>query len=464
MRFARAERGGLFLAKQDGKLDLVASRNLGLVTVKDASFRSEFEIIKEVAQSGREIIKEGTFDRDIKSNVSGRRGWIICSPVVFQDNILGVLYLSSHLIGSNFPQSHRSLLKPICNQIALAVDNVRVYEELTELKDRLEEEARFYRQEQRLPHLDQIVGTSQPMLEVFKEIQQVAPTGSDILITGETGVGKDLLAHTIHRISKRAEGPFISVSIASLDPNLIASELFGHERGAFTGAVKSKAGRFELANGGILFLDDVDTTPLEIQGKLLRVLHDKKFERVGGTKTLHSNFQLFAATNKDLRAMVEKGLFREDLYYRLKAFPIHIPPLRDRKDDIPLLVNHFLDIFNKKMNKKIKEISSYDMTRLVNYSWPGNIRELKHVIERAVILSNGNYLNLRSFAKESAKRETSDEFLPLKDMERSYIISALEKCNWRVSGENGAAKLLHVKPATLYSKMRRSGISKKFSV
>jgi len=356
------------------------------------------------------------------------------------------------------------LLRAIGNQVAIALDNVSAYEEIATLRDRLEEKTRFYRNEmESLPQFREIVGKSDAIQLTLRQIQKVSPTDSSVLITGETGVGKGLVARAIHRLSGRAEESFIPVNTASLSQGIVASELFGHERGAFTGAVERRLGRFELADGGTLFLDDIDSLSLEIQAKLLRTLHEKEFERIGGSKTIRSDFRLIAATNRNLEEMIQDRRFRSDLYYRLNVFPIHVPPLRQRKDDIPLLAVHFLEVFNKRMGKKVGGISQSQMKRMMEYDWPGNVRELRHIVERGVILSEGESLKVSSLKKFTLGDDGSGEFLSFEEMEKSYIVKVLEACHWRVSGENGAAKVLHLKPTTLYAKMRRLGITRKVS-
>ena len=289
----------------------------------------------------------------------------------------------------------------------------------------------------------------------------MAPTDTAVLIQGETGVGKELVARGIHRLSKRAGGPFIPVNTAALSEGLVASELFGHERGAFTGAVQSHPGRFGLADGGTIFLDDIQNISLEIQAKLLRAIQEKKFERVGGTKTVESDFRIIAASNQPLKEMVERGEFRSDLYYRLNVFPIHIPPLRERPEDIPLLALHFLELFKRKLGKNIRGISQKDMEWLIDYSWPGNVRELEHIIERAVILTDGEMLYLPESKKKKlplGPLQTARE--TLKEHERLFIVKTLRECGWRVSGPYGAAKVLDVKTTTLFAKMKRLGIER----
>jgi len=462
MQLTRAERGGFFLFDQRSKLALAASRNLDITMVNSPSFSINYNTICEVANSGKEIIKTGISSKNIYDHESKEFGWIICSPVNIQNQILGVLYLDSTLIAVPFPERGVPILRAIENQVAVALDNARAYEEIVKLRDKLEEKNRIYNIEiGTASQLEEIVGNSKEIQLVRRQIQNVASTDSSVLITGETGVGKELVARAIHRLSARKEGPFIPVNTASFAQDLIPSELFGHERGAFTGAIKKHLGRFELADGGTLFLDDIENLSIDIQSRILRVLQEKEFERVGGTKTITSDFRLIAATNQNLDALVKSGHFRSDLYYRLNVFPIHIPPLRERRNDIPLLAFHFLDAFKSKISKKIRGISHSEMNQLIEYDWPGNVREVKNIIERAVILSEDESLklpNLKGFMPSDLEGE---EFISLEEMEKSYIMKVLGACNWKVSGNKGAAKVLDLKPTTLYSKMRRLGIDRK---
>jgi transcriptional regulator with GAF, ATPase, and Fis domain len=463
MRITRAERGGFFLLDASGELNLVASRNLDPAQAYVSHSKINYENINEVIRTKKEIIKTSIARNRFHDHENSELGWLICAPVILQDRILGVLYLDSNLIAVPLPEKELPLLRAIGNQVAIALDNVRSYEEIARLRDRLEEKTRFYQMEiESSPYLHQIVGKSDGIHSVLRQIQKVAPTDSSVLITGETGVGKELVAHAVHRLSTRSEGPFIPVNIASLAQGVIESELFGHERGAFTGAVKRRLGRFELADGGTLFLDEIDNLSLDIQQRILRCLEEKKFERVGGTMSITSDFRLVSATNQNLEDMIKRGHFRRDLFFRLNVFPIHIPPLRERKDDVPLIAMHFVKVFNDKTGKKVRGISESQMNQLLDYDWPGNVRELIHIIERAVILSEKGFLkipNLKGFTNVDAENGL-EKFPSFEEMERTYIIKVLESCNWRVSGENGAAKVLNLKPTTLYSKMKRLGIRK----
>jgi len=307
------------------------------------------------------------------------------------------------------------------------------------------------------PH---ILGNSAALRNVLDLVRMVGPSDATVLISGESGTGKELIARAIHDYSGRTRGPFVKVNCAAIPAGLLESELFGHERGAFTGAFTQRIGRFESANRGTLFLDEIGELPLELQAKFLRVLQEREFERLGGSRTLRADTRVVAATNCDLNAMVGERRFRPDLYYRLNVFPIELPPLRDRVEDIPTLVRHFLEQFSRRMNKRIDTIPPAVMDALRQYHWPGNIRELQNTIERAVILARGPVLTLPARKWEPAAAAAIPKNLraTLHDIERQRILSALEQANWKVSGPNGAAVLLGVKRTTLMSRMQKLGI------
>ncbi|MBU3914119.1 sigma-54 dependent transcriptional regulator [bacterium] len=292
------------------------------------------------------------------------------------------------------------------------------------------------------------------------QIDQVAQTEATVLILGETGVGKELVAEAIHRQSSRKDKPFIKVHCSSLPINLISSELFGHERGAFTGAVDRRIGRFELANGGTLFLDEIGEIPHDIQVRLLRVLQSREFERVGGNQTLKSDFRLIAATNVDLLKEVNAGRFRADLFYRLNVFPVEVPPLKDRKEDIPLLLNHFLDVNTAKIGKQFRSVPESEMEKLIAYDWPGNIREMGNVIERGFILSEGPDLKIPELRTNSVRAEKENKEVSLQAVEKRHILWALNKTEWKVKGTGGAAELLEINASTLYFRMKKLGIQR----
>ncbi len=464
MRLTRAERGGFFLLNSEGALRLVASRNLHGHSDTPNDLKVDYEDIREVGSSGNEIVRTGRSGNRTDPQEDAQSGWMICSPIALQGVVQGVLYLDCNLLAWQLPDKDLPLLRAICSQVAVALDNARAYEEIAKLRDRLEEETRVYKMElTSSDKLGDIVGKSKVIQVLRAQIERVAPTDSGVLITGETGVGKGLIARAIHNQSPRAGGPFIPVNTSSVAEGLIASELFGHERGAFTGAINRRLGRFELADRGTLFLDDVDNLSLDIQTRLLRALQDKEFERVGGSETVRSDFRIIAATNQDLQMLIRKGWFRPDLYYRLNVFPIHIAPLKERKEDIPLLAIHFLHQASSKMGREVPSVSRSQMRRLTEYRWPGNVRELKHVMERAVILAEKGSTRLHVMEQEGMGEPSTPEFVGLEEMERAYIIRVLKACAWRVSGKTGAAKVLKLKPTTLYSKMRRLGIKRNVS-
>lgn len=304
---------------------------------------------------------------------------------------------------------------------------------------------------------NEIIGESESVKYIHFKINQVAPTNATVLIEGETGTGKELVARAIHKGSKRSSKPFIKVNCASIPENLIESELFGHEKGAFTGAIDKRIGRFELANGGTIFLDEIGELPMNVQPKLLHILQQGEFERIGSSKTIKTDVRIIAATNKILTDEIKKGNFRNDLYYRLNVFPISVAPLRNRKEDIALLAEYYSKHYSEMLNKPIKKIPKKVIKRMMEYSWPGNVRELENVIERAIIISENNFLNIEIFTVDE-KSVTDD--LPLEEMERIHIIRTLEKTYWKISGPGGAAELLKMNPETLRSKMRKLKIKR----
>ncbi len=338
--------------------------------------------------------------------------------------------------------------------------------ELKALKEKLEEENIYLKEEiQTVQGFEEIVGKSNPLLYVLSKVNQVARADTTVLIQGETGVGKELIARAIHQASPWSAGPFVKVNCPSISSQIIESELFGHEPGAFTGANTLRKGRFEMARGGTIFLDEISEISLEVQAKLLGVLQEKKFERVGGSKTLSVDLRIIAATNRNLTEEIAAGRFRSDLYYRLNVFPITMPPLRNRKEDIPLLVEHFVDMFVKRSGKRIDQIPKPLMERLIDYNWPGNVRELCNVIERASITSPGPELRLSEIlsADSPASHGTvssSDDFLSLGEMERRHILKALKTTSWCISGDGGAAKLLNINPSTLRNRMKKMGLKR----
>jgi formate hydrogenlyase transcriptional activator len=359
-----------------------------------------------------------------------------------------------------FTQDEVDFLMQMANQVALAVENALAYREMTNLKDKLTQEKVYLEDEIRGEmNFEDIVGKSVALRTLLQQVEAVAPTDSTVLICGETGTGKELIARAIHDLSSRRKSAFVKLNCAAIPAGLLESELFGHEKGAFTGAVAQRIGRFEVASRGTVFLDEVGEIPLELQPKLLRVLQEREFERLGSSHTLQTGARLIAATNQDLAAMVQERKFRSDLFYRLNVFPVQVPPLRERQEDIPLLVRHFVQQYARRMNKIIDTIPSEVMNLLTRYHWPGNIRELQNLMERAVILSLGSVLKLPlSGLQDRPARPVANRIETLEDAERRHITNALQSTNWVVGGPNGAAALLGMKRTTLQWRMVKLGI------
>jgi formate hydrogenlyase transcriptional activator len=392
-------------------------------------------------------------------------------PLLSRNRALGVLVLGKR--GKDeYRKEDVDFLAQVANQIAIAVDNALSYRQVSELTDKLAQEKLYLEDEIRTDaYFEEIVGKSTELRRVLKLVETVAPTDSTVLIYGETGTGKELIARAIHNLSPRHSRTFVKLNCAAIPAGLLESELFGHEKGAFTGAVVQRTGRLELANNGTLFLDEIGDIPLELQPKLLRVLQEREFERLGSTRTLSSNVRLVAATNRDLGTMVEEQKFRPDLFFRLNVFPVKLPALRERPEDIPLLVRHFAEEFSRRMNKTIETISSGTMDALCQYHWPGNIRELQNVIERAVILSRGPALvvplpeiqaSSTSIPPGQDKGATPTRRRPVRsivaEVDREQILQALKQAEGRVGGRDGAASRLGLKRTTLITRMNKLGI------
>ncbi|MBP2831817.1 sigma 54-interacting transcriptional regulator [Aquimarina sp. U1-2] len=349
-----------------------------------------------------------------------------------------------------------TLIKERERQLRIALD------ELSELKNELEIDNQYLREEvSKKINLDNIICQSEAYSRVLTQVTQVAVTNATVLITGESGTGKELLASAVHLNSSRNKRPLIKVNCATLPKELIESELFGHKKGAFTGAVADKVGKFTQADGGTIFLDEIGEVPVELQPKLLRVLQEGEFDELGATKTIKVDVRVIAATNRRLEDMVRKGTFREDLYYRLNVFPIHNIPLRERKEDIPLLAQFFLEKYSSKIGKSFRRISKQTIELLMDYSFPGNIRELENLIERAVIIENGTTLKPGHWMPKQNGLDTSNDFKPLDDMQKSYIVKVLNHTDWRVSGPKGTATILGMNDKTLFARMKKLGIEKK---
>jgi formate hydrogenlyase transcriptional activator len=386
-------------------------------------------------------------------------------PLISNQGPIATMTLASRDANA-FTESDVELMVQISVQVAIAVENALAFQQIGELKNKLAKEKLYLEDEIRTEfNFDEIVGKSQALGRILQQIENVAGTDSTVLILGETGTGKELIARAIHNLSGRNNHTFVKLNCSAIPAGLLESELFGHERGAFTGAIAQKVGRFELADGGTMFLDEVGDIPLELQPKLLRVLQEQEFERLGSTRTIHTNVRLVAATNRDLDVMVSNREFRSDLFYRLNVFPIIAPPLRERIEDVPLLVRYFAQKLSRRMNKRIETIPEESMNVMMKYHWPGNIRELENFVERAVILTKGTNLNAPVGELEletPALVNGSGEPGPttMEDAEREHILSALRTTGWTISGPNGAATRLGLKRTTLQSRMKKLGITR----
>ncbi len=385
-------------------------------------------------------------------------------PLISHDRVLGILGVAS-LTENAFSDEDAELLNQVAKQVAIAVENALAFREIDSLKNQLKEEKLYLEEEIRTGHnFEEIIGNSPALKRLLQGVETVAGTDSTVLIFGETGTGKELIAHAIHNLSQRRERTLVKVNCAAIPTGLLESEFFGHERGAFTGAIDRRIGRFELAQHGTIFLDEVEDIPLELQSKLLRVLQEHEFERLGSSRTLSVDVRVVAATNTDLSELVEQKKFRSDLYYRLNVFPIVVPPLRERPEDIPLLVNFFAQRFARQMKKPIESVPKETMSALINYHWPGNIRELQNLVERAVILSRGSTLEVPLGELKSRTSNhtngTADGTTTLEAVEREHILRILSEAKWVIGGPTGAAARLGLNRTTLNHRMRKLGIAR----
>ena len=396
-------------------------------------------------------------------------------PIIFKEEVLGVIaaFLRHDMLVESLPYGQL-----FGNYIGAAIANARAFEEIQRLKTQLEQQNAYLQEEVvEARAFGDLVGQSAALHQIVSQIDLVAPTDASVLILGETGTGKELVAHEIHRRSQRKEKPLVRVNCASIPKELFESEFFGHVRGSFTGAIKDRAGRFETADGGTIFLDEVGEIPQEMQGKLLRVLQEKRYERVGDDRTRHADVRIIAATNRDLKQAVAAGRFREDLYYRLHVFPIQVMPLRERMDDIPLLAAHFVELSVRDLKCTKTRLTKAGVAKLQNYDWPGNVRELRNVIERAVILARGGTLDFDlpiaasskpspppiSGMKTPVASTTEPELLTEAELQRrehDNLLAVLTKANWKIKGPDGAAELLGVKPSTLLARMKKWGFKR----
>jgi transcriptional regulator with GAF, ATPase, and Fis domain len=396
-------------------------------------------------------------------------------PIWFKGEPLGA---SIAFTRNERPEEIGAWGRMFANQLGASISQARAFEEVKNLKAQLELHNAYLQEAVvEAKAFGDLVGQSAALQRIISQIDMVAPTEASVLILGETGTGKELVAHEIHRRSQRKDGPLVCVNCASIPRELFESEFFGHMRGSFTGAVKDRAGRFETAEGGTIFLDEVGEIPMDVQNKLLRVLQEKRYERVGEDRTRRADVRIIAATNRDLKQAVAAGKFREDLFYRLNVFPIHVPPLRERLDDIPALAKHFVDLTTRDLKTAKPRLTRASITKLQSYDWPGNVRELRNVIERAVILARGGALEfdlpgakpeaispqLSAISRPPTAESGQPEFLTeaeLQRRERDNLLVVLEKANWKIKGPDGAAELLGVKPTTLLARMNKWGLKK----
>ena len=408
--------------------------------------------------TGRPVVfAAGTYSTEVTRTLEelGLRSGVSI-PLTTRNRTLGTVNLASTRDNA-FSPDDVDFLAQVAAQAAIAIENAQAFREIQQLKDKLSEEKLYLEDEIRTDrNFGEIIGESPAFRSALRQVETVAPTDATVLILGETGTGKELIARSVHELSARAGRTFARLNCAAIPTGLLESELFGHEKGAFTGAITQRIGRFELADGGTLFLDEVGDIPLELQPKLLRALQEQEFERLGSTRTIKVNVRVIAATNRDLARMVAEEQFRRDLYYRLNVFPLQVPPLRDRPSDIPMLVRYFAQKYARRMNKHIETIPKRTFDTLAAYSWPGNVRELENLIERAVILSSGSTLEVP--LRELGAGPASGPPATLEDTERDLILRTLEETRWRIAGPGGAAVRLGLKRTTLQSRIKRLGI------
>ncbi len=421
----------------------------------------------------RDLEREQQYPTEAQAFADGVRSYVIV-PLVVRARCIGTLAVASTRIGQ-YSEADVAFLQEVAGQIAVAIENMRAYEQIAAVSARLERENAYLQEEiHREYDFAQMVGNSDALLAVLRRVEKVAPTDSTVLVTGETGTGKELIARAIHHQSTRRTRPLVKVNCSAISAGLVESEFFGHVKGAFTGALERRVGRFQLADGGTIFLDEVGELPLETQVKLLRVLQEQEFEPVGSSQTVPVDVRVIAATNRDLQAAVAAGRFRADLFYRLNVVPLEVPPLRQRRADIPQLTMFFLERYGKRFGKRVEIVSPETMARLVAYDWPGNIRELQNVIERAVVLAPGPALELdddvlrRAPAVGAPPPTAPAASAPpgpdvglvemLEDLERTQIAAALQRSNGVIDGPRGAAGLLKLHPNTLRSRMDKLGI------
>ena len=462
----------LMLRDETGSLEMVGLHFVGtqLFHKEQERFNPEGTAAAEALATGKPVVVRDV-DRDRYSSPDYRRLEDLgcksaCSvPLVTSNGTLGTLEIA-RTTDDLWTDEDVDFLVQVASQIAIAVENALSYRQLQEMKERLATEKLYLEDEIRLDNNNgNMVGAAAAFQSVLKSVQIVAPTDATVLIMGETGTGKELVARAIHELSSRSKASFVKVNCAAIPAGLLESELFGHEKGSFTGAVAQKLGRFELAHQGTLFLDEIGEMPLELQPKLLRAIQDQEFERLGGTRTIRTDVRIVAATNRDLKAMVDENRFRADLYYRLHVFPLIVPPLRERREDIPLLTRYFVQKHAQRMGRRIESIPTQALEALTNYDWPGNIRELQNVVERSVILSRGSELQVAMpgvIGRSAPPALQGRSSKASEAVERARILQALKEAKGLVGGPNGAAARLGLKRTTLQSRMQRYHIARTF--
>jgi transcriptional regulator with GAF, ATPase, and Fis domain len=467
----------LHLAAEGGKLrsgfkvadtrfdDSTARIPLGFGAIGQLAVTKQQIILRDLDRRPEQMPEVGWLKQEEVHEFSG-------SPILFRGEALGV---SAAFIRAFIPHEAQLWGQIFADQIGASIANARAFEEIQRLKAQLEQQNTYLMEEvAEAKAFGDLVGQSAALRQIVSQIDLVAPTEASVLILGDTGTGKDLVAHEIHRRSRRKDNPLVRVNCASIPKDLFESEFFGHVKGAFTGAIKDRPGRFETADGGTLFLDEIGEVPLEMQGKLLRVLQEKYYERVGEDRTRRADVRIIGATNRDLKKEVAAGRFREDLYYRLHVFPIQVTTLKERKDDIPLLAKHFVDLSVKELRCPPPRLTRAAVARLQNYDWPGNVRELRNVIEHAVILARGGLLDFdlpvpeaknvepRAMPRDGTVLPEPEYFTEAELVRRAHenLLVILKKTNGKLRGPDGAAELLGVKPTTLFSRMKKMGIKR----
>lgn len=472
VEFLKFERGTLLELSGSGDDMLVTHQFAQLGIRKTSGSYSNKEVVPwfhSQLMDGKTIIlsklndlpPEAVKERELASKINFKSS--ITIPFSVGGKISGALGFNTESFDIEWHEELINRLKFIADIFATAIARKNNESKLEQLQEKLKAENFILKKEINQDYaFENIIGQSDTIKYVLYRVQQVAPTNTSVLIEGETGAGKQIFAYAIHALSKRKDQPMFKVNCAALSPTLVESELFGHEKGAFTGADKTVKGRFEVADGGTLFLDEIGELPMNLQAKLLRVLQDGEFERLGSTQTKKVDVRIIAATNKILKNEINEGRFRKDLYYRLSAYPITVPPLRERKEDIPPLISYYVEKFSREMGKIIDSVPKAMIDKLTNYSWPGNVRELQNVIERAVVLSQGNSLNIaEEFSQDSIEVES---LKTLDENEKAHIIKVLQKTDGRIEGISGAAELLGINPSTLRSRIKKLGISFKQTI